>query len=142
VSSTHYTYASLLSLSSLCSHSLHFLTLCSLLSALSHRHQPPPCHPRATPVPSTDRCSSSLFLLGFSLSQPVPSQPISTVPIDLPPICSYPSHPNPSHPQPLLVSLSHSPIADLHGAHRSARSQSPIHWSSSRRFARSQPICP
>uniref|UniRef100_A0A2N9GIC6 Uncharacterized protein n=1 Tax=Fagus sylvatica TaxID=28930 RepID=A0A2N9GIC6_FAGSY len=97
-------------------------------------------------------------------------------------LARHPSHPNPSHPQPLLVSLSHSPIADLHGAHRSAadllvpespqpeppsaplglslaladrrsprcppicrrsaRSQSPIHWSSSRRSARSQPICP
>ena len=74
-------------------------------------------------------CSLLTLSALFSQSQPQPLEPPSATPclarhpLTTPSLARHPSHPNlshPSHPQPLLVSLSHSLIVDLHGAHRSA----------------------
>ena len=82
----------------------HFTPLCSLSFSLSalfsllSSHSPNLSHP----------------------SHPQPPRVSHSTPSATQCLTCHPSHPNPSHPQPFLVSLSHSPIADLHSAHRSA----------------------
>ena len=107
-------------------HSSHSVSALSLSHCLLSSHSPNLSHPSHLQPPEPPTATPCLAL--HPLSHPVSRTP--------------PEPPQPEPPSaPLGLSLA---LADRRSprCHRSARSQSPIHWSSIRQSARSQPICP